>query len=205
VTEGPHTHPHPKPPWYRVRPPVRQLILGEVERQYHPIGTLEYKVRVEWMTDAWQYAQGRIADDRLPSIDDIAKIGMMIEPEVNRGGFRRRDVAIGGRLAPDPSDVLRLLDRLWGTIDRVAPTQGIWHKHAGVRWPELDGVWNGDDLPTWSADDFYLEFEFIHPFGDGNGRTGKILHNWLLGWLGREEDGSDDPVLVFDYFGMHNP
>lgn len=38
----------------------------------------------------------------------------------------------------------------------------------------------------------------IHPFYDGNGRTGKILHNWLLGTL-------DDPVLVYDYFGGGNP
>lgn len=36
------------------------------------------------------------------------------------------------------------------------------------------------------------------PFADGNGRTGKILHNWLLGTL-------NDPVLVTDYFGGGNP
>lgn len=49
-----------------------------------------------------------------------------------------------------------------------------------------------------SPDEFYVEFEKIHPFVDGNGRTGKILHNWLLGTLG-------DPVLIKDYFGGGNP
>lgn len=27
--------------------------------------------------------------------------------------------------------------------------------------------------------EFYIEFEEIHPFADGNGRVGKILLNWL--------------------------
>ena len=55
-----------------------------------------------------------------------------------------------------------------------------------------------DVLRIRTADDWYLAYEWIHPFCDGNGRTGKILHNWLLGTL-------DAPVLVPDYFGMGNP
>jgi fido (protein-threonine AMPylation protein) len=63
----------------------------------------------------------------------------------------------------------------------------------------VEGVAEGqfDELVD-TVDEWYLAFEWIHPFRDGNGRTGKVLHNWLNGTL-------DDPVLVSDYFGAGNP
>jgi Fic family protein len=29
--------------------------------------------------------------------------------------------------------------------------------------------------------DWYAAYEWIHPFLDGNGRTGKVFFSWLLG------------------------
>lgn len=164
------------PKWLRVNPAIRSFILGEVERQYHPIGTTEYAVRVEWMTDAWQWAldQSRTLKpdwhrgDHLPSVNDILCLAAMIEPETNFSGFRTYPVWIGGREGAEWGLVPHLMAQLWERIN------------------------------TADADKLYLDFEDIHPFGDGNGRTGKVLHNWLLGTL-------NEPVLVHDYFGFGNP
>lgn len=171
------------PKWLRVVPAIRSFILGEVERQYHPIGTQEYAERVEWMTDAWMWAIDTSKERRHPTIEDVLFIAARIEPDVNRFGFRRTGVWVGPHPKMDYTRVPQAMELLWQAIDTVQPVQG---KRNDIR----------DDY--MSADDFYLEFEEIHPFGDGNGRTGKILHNWLLGTL-------EDPVLVHDYFGGGNP
>ena len=181
-----------KPNWLRVAPVVRSFILGEVERQHWHIGTLDYARRVEWMTDAWMWAMDR-ADIRdgvignLPTVDDMLFIARQIELHMNRDGYRRVSVQIGDRVAPSPNDVPMLVERLWQRINDVMPVQGVGGPRQLL-----------DDVEPMTADEFYLEFEMIHPFGDGNGRTGKILHNWLLGTL-------DNPVLVADYFGGGNP
>lgn len=100
----------------------------------------------------------------------VETIGMMVEPEKNANGFRDCGVWVGDWQAPPSNQVPALVQ---GWCQRVA---------------------TGED----DADTLYVAFERIHPFVDGNGRTGKILHNLLLGRL-------TDPVLVKDYFGHGVP
>lgn len=104
---------------------------------------------------AWMLAAWRWAalSSPKPCIFDAIHLGELIEREKNINGIRKCGVRVGSRICPHPEEVPRLLDRLFENRDAMTPLE------------------------------FYKEFEMIHPFVDGNGRTGKVLLNWLNGTL----------------------
>jgi len=106
--------------------------------------------------------------EQKPTVKRVIALGGLVEQVLNLNGFRRCSVYIGAWRAPDHSQIARLM----------------------AAWEEA--------LARLTPDEAYVEFEKIHPFADGNGRTGKIIHNWLGGTL-------NDPVLVKDYFGHGVP
>jgi cell filamentation protein, protein adenylyltransferase len=68
-----------------------------------------------------------------------------------RGSFRKVNVTVGGRHCPHFNEVPRLLDS----------------------WLEEMYDWQMRDPKT-----MHVKFEHIHPFVDGNGRTGRMLLWW---------------------------
>ncbi len=125
----------------------------EVMRQGHDLAILDGIERVGWMLDAWGYALSEPLPGRGPTTSDVEQLGKKVERYKNSEGFRTCGVRVGKRVCPPWEEVVPRLKALL------------------QQWDELKPI------------EFYKEFELIHPFVDGNGRTGKILLNWKNGTL----------------------
>ena len=146
-------------------------IREEVRRQGHDVTRTEGQLRIAWMWDAWEWARVQAQRGVLPTLEDVEVVGRLIEPALNACGFRTVGVRVGPRLCPPPDTVIPQLTDLLARAAALSPLE------------------------------FYKVFEFIHPFVDGNGRTGKVLLAWRQGtW--------DDPEFPpADLFGapIRNP
>lgn len=187
-----------EPQWAPGTGDIEGFCHDEVIRQFHNTKVKsDGGVRVEWMLSAWQCAQ-RQAAHGLPTVDDILALGKLVEPHQNSlMGFRTGHVKIGGSYGAHPAKLKEFVPALVTRAADVEPVQG----RKGPHPDDYRSAWEKfEDMikRIVTADDWYLAYEAVHPFADGNGRTGKILFNWLLGSL-------DDPILVDDYFGGANP
>lgn len=124
----------------------------ECERQR--VGPL----KVHYMMNAYWYAMSMYAGGqgcKYPDATAIKVMGRMVEPELNKNGYRQTPVLV-------PSGIALHYESIPRTIDNLVEAMK-------------------DYVLTPSAT--YKEFEFIHPFIDGNGRVGAIIYNWINGSL----------------------
>ncbi len=155
-------------------------------------------VRVAWMLAAWQQAEEwtHIAEG-IPCLWMTEELGRTVEPIHNHKGIRDRlcpSPAVVRAHLPDlfqPDVLEQARNRLYLADYLVRGMGQSWLQWAREDWPDfVKGIQD--------ADQWYVAFEYLHPFRDGNGRAGKILYNWLIGRL-------EDPVLMLDYFGSGVP
>ncbi len=97
------------------------------------------------------------------SLDDLLKAHKILMNGIlkNAGNFRSVNVGVGSKEG----------------VSHVAPPHGVV--------PELMGQlfsWLGssDEHPLIKSCIFHYEFEFIHPFSDGNGRIGRLWQSVIL-------------------------
>lgn len=107
---------------------------------------------------------------RRPTVADVLQLGKLIEPNVNALGFRTCGVQIGYDVKMDWEDVPRQIVNLMEAVrDGAFDPRPV---RLGVSTSRSNG-----------ANEFFKAYEEIHPFRDGNGRTGQVLFNWLNGTL----------------------
>lgn len=132
--------------------PVLQFAIDECTRQ----NDLTYE-SVGNMVLAYDYAwnsyvQGQ--NEHLPyTITEkfILALGRIVKPEYNHKGYRQTPVVFANGKSGAPYQFIeRLINQLL------------------------------DNMHDLSPNEFYVEFEKIHPFEDGNGRVGAILWNLLM-------------------------
>lgn len=68
---------------------------------------------------------------------------------------------------------------------RVGDSEPIGYENIDHQIEVLLANWDNEEI---SDDEWYRQFEEIHPFLDGNGRAGSLLWNWRRGSLGWPED-----------------
>lgn len=96
--------------------------------------------------------------NRPVTVNHILNLGYIVEPRHNLEGFRKVGVRVDDDIKMHSDLVPDAIDALVEAQHRMSPTE------------------------------FFREYETIHPFRDGNGRTGNILFNWMAASL-------HDPVM----------
>lgn len=117
---------------------------------------------------AWQYA---IGEDRMtPSVVLKTHKILMLHHLVgmDKGYFRTVPVYIGGRQGSPAATIRPLIEEWCEDVNAVLETKNAI---GNVR---LSSVEEEDEIK-----ELHIRYERIHPFVDGNGRTGRIFLNWL--------------------------
>lgn len=113
------------------------------------------ELSVAQMVEGWLYAH-RYRNQPIAERDILA-LGMIIEPQLNAAGFRMVNVRVGTSMKMDASEVPGAI-KLWLATAPVRPTEAQSVEH-------------------------FRQYEEIHPFRDGNGRSGSLIYNWMRGSL----------------------
>lgn len=111
--------------------------------------------------DAWEYAKVMIPIGMKIDVQYIKTIHKFLMKRLDSriaGKIRKCDVSIAGRLGINPEEIEEELFK--------------WCERGNIRFLN-----SPKDIAINEIEKIHVEFEKIHPFEDGNGRTGRILMN----------------------------
>ena len=146
---------------------IVQYCAEEVERQRDtPVAVGRMCEAWMWAVERWFHGKG----DALEYLRPPRGVETIVRigamvHPANVHGFRKVPVLAGGNPCPEPVLVPRMVENLVEAFSTLSP------------------------------EDAYREYQQIHPFVDGNGRSGKIIFNWLKGTL-------MSPVMPPNFFNV---
>lgn len=131
---------------------------------------------VSWMVQAWQYAMGRAAEGGMPDEEDVLNLGAIVEPVKNARGYRQQKIfcrreLVGVSIVPGGA--------------KHPPVTQVQFDEGGADWQAIPRLVPAllASMDEYEPEEFFREFEEIHPMIDGNGRVGVCLYNWISGTL----------------------
>ncbi len=118
------------------------------------LGTVKELAEVQGAIKAYE----KLDEFRYFELDDLLLAHKILMDEIltTVGSFRSVNVKVGEHIAPQPNMVNELMINLFS-----------WLK-------------NSDEHMLLKSCIFHYEFEFIHPFSDGNGRIGRLWQSVIL-------------------------
>jgi len=118
------------------------------------LGTVKEVAEVNGAIKAYE----KLDEYKYDELDDLFLAHKILMGEIlsSAGSFRGVNVQVGEHIAPQPSMVNDLMTNLFA-----------WLK-------------NSDEHMLLKSCIFHYEFEFIHPFSDGNGRIGRLWQSVIL-------------------------
>lgn len=127
---------------------------------------------------AWEYVikQPKLTTGVILKTHKILMLHQNLLPS-EKGFFREVAVWVGATYGADWKQVPNLINQ--------------WAKYVNDAVGQMHDVENtlNPDREAFNARLYHVQYERIHPFVDGNGRTGRIFMNWMLQKL-------DQPILV---------
>ena len=124
----------------------------EIEEFLKESNAIEREYSKEAYTDAWKAWKFLVNYEEL-TLSRLLEVHRVLMLNLNNeiaGKIRRVDVRIGYTKALPPGRIEEKLNQL-------------------LNWVPI----TEEDIKKW-----HIEYEAIHPFEDGNGRTGRIFMNW---------------------------
>lgn len=131
----------------------KQKEIDDFLRESNAIEGVYDSISLKQANRAWQYLMSK---DELTSgvvlkTHKILMLHQNLFPN-EKGYFRTVDVWIGGHKGSNPASVSFLIE-MWVSVANVVKTEN-------------------------EIKDSHINYEGIHPFVDGNGRTGRLFLNW---------------------------